>query len=88
MPPTASNLNTLLILVNAFVVISFLWRGLTVLVSVRDEMRDLKKAVGALHPPSGLLGDVADNSTEISRHRDILTVIATKLGLEPPGERK
>jgi len=62
-----------------------LGRGLSVLISVRDEIQDLKRHVGVKDPPDGLLGDMAGVKYELGQHRDTLIEVTSELGLRRPG---
>lgn len=76
--------------VNFITVIGGLSKGISVLVGIRDEMRDLVRAVGSVHPPdgpSGLLGDMDGVKREIRHHRDSLIEVTAELGLKRPGGR-
>lgn len=51
---------TAMFVVNLIVVITGASKAIAILVSVRDELRDLKRNVGTKDPRDGLLGDVED----------------------------
>ena len=72
----------LMFVVNLVVVIGGLGKGIAVLIAVRDDIRDLKKAVGQKDPPDGLLGDVHGLQVESRKHRDRLIEIGTELGMK------
>lgn len=48
----------LMFVVNLIVIITGASKAIAVLISVRDELRDLKRNVGSKDPRDGLLGDV------------------------------
>ena len=73
--------------VNLIVIIGGVGKGIRLLVSVRDEIRDLNKAVGIKSPPDGLLGDVELLKKNVLQHRDSLIEITAELGLDRPGGR-
>lgn len=73
--------------VNLVVIIGGIGKGLAVLISVRDEIRDLSKAVGHKNPPDGLLGDVEELKKTCLQHRDSLIEVTSELGLRRPGGR-
>ena len=73
--------------INLIAVVTGVSKGLSVLMSVRDELRDLTINVGHRQPPSGLLGDVQNLKTELQRHRDTLIEVSMELGMRPPGGR-
>jgi len=51
-----------------------------VFLSLRDEMRDLRKAVGGVDPPEGLVGDVHHLKRESRQHREWLI----RAGIDQP----
>ena len=73
--------------VNLIVVIGGISKGILVIVSVRDEIRDLRKDVGSTTPPIGLLGAVASLTKEVLTQRDSIIEITSELGLRRPGGR-
>lgn len=88
MTDTASSAQVFLMFaVNLIVIIGGIGKGLAVLVSVRDELRDLKVNVGHKDPPSGLLGDVKEIQREVRHHRDSLIEITSEMHLKHPGGR-
>lgn len=77
----------LMFTVNLVVIIGGVWKGIMVLISVRDEIRDLVVKVGTKVPPEGLLGDVETLKREFRPLRDSLVEVTMELGLRPPGGR-
>ena len=69
----------LLFLVNLSVIVGFCWHGISVLITVRDELRDLKHAVGTRNPPEGLLGDAEVLKRDAIRQRQWLIEINANL---------
>ena len=88
MPDTVSSTQIYLLFgVNLIALIGGIGKGLSVLISVRDELRDMRINIGAKDPPSGLLGDVSGLQRESRHHRDSLIEITTEMGLRHPGGR-
>jgi hypothetical protein len=54
-------------------------KGISVLLSVRDEIRDMNIAIGTKVPPEGLLGDVEALKRENRKHRDRLIELGADL---------
>ena len=84
----------LLIAVNLTAVIAGVSKGLRVLLEMRDNLRDLTKAVGTEDPPTGFFQDFASLRTdmvvfrrELLTYRDTLIEITSQLGLRRPGGR-
>lgn len=72
----------LLFVINVAVIIGGLWKGIAVLVSVRDSLRDLTVNVGTRDPPTGLLGSMAKTDGLLHHHDRRLVRVETKLNLE------
>lgn len=77
----------LMFAVNLLAIIAGIGKGLAILISVRDEIRDLRRDVGMVDPPSGLLGRVDGIRKEVQQHRDTLIEVTSELGLRRPGGR-
>ena len=84
----------LMFVINICLIIGFGWKAISVLVSFRDDVRDLIKAVGEQNPATGLFLDVEKlwselrgQRRELSYHRDTLITLTQKEGLPPPGGR-
>lgn len=73
--------------INLFVIVGGIWRGIGVLLDVRDDIRDLKKNVGTKNPPDGLMGDMVALEREVLHHRDSLIAVTAEMGMRPPGGR-
>lgn len=73
--------------VNLIVIIGGLGKGISVLIAVRDEIRDLRKDVGTAVPASGLMGRVDNLRKEVLTQRDSLIEITAELGMRRPGGR-
>lgn len=43
---------------NVIAVFAGLWKGIRVLIMLRDDFRDMAAKIGTRYPPEGLLGDV------------------------------
>lgn len=67
--------------VNILVFITGISKGISVLLSVRDEIRDIKSHVGTTEPRQGLLGDVSMIKQEVRRHSDQMIAIRIRLGM-------
>lgn len=79
---------------NLIVVIVGVTKGLSVLVGLRDEIRDMAAAIGKQEPREGLVGDVLNLTDdmgiirkELRSHRDSLIEITAQMGLRRPGSR-
>ena len=76
---------------NLVVVVTGVSKGITVLISVRDEVRDglkdLKVAVGTSDPPNGLLGDVRALKHDARTMRDWSIEASSVLEIRRPGGR-
>ena len=77
--------------VNMIAVIAGVSKALRVLISLRDpfrdDMQDLRTAIGSKTPPDGLLGDVESLKTESRHHRDTLIAIGSGFGIKYPWGR-
>jgi len=73
--------------VNLIAIVAGVTRGVHVLVSIRDDIRDLRRDVGSLDPPSGLVGEMLSMKKEVLSHRDTLIEITAEMGLRRPGGR-
>lgn len=67
--------------VNILVLVTGISKGISVLLSVRDEIRDIKSHVGTTEPKSGLLGDVTTIKQEVRKHSDQMIAIRIRLGM-------
>lgn len=84
----------LMFLINICLIIGFGWKAILVLVSFRDEVRDLVRAVGTEHPATGFFADLENLWAEIKSlkreqnyQRDALIQVCIKDGVPPPGGR-
>ena len=57
------------------------------LVKARDAFRDLTKAVGGEHPPTGLIGDMKLVKAQQRQHHDWLLIMREKLGFKINGSQ-
>lgn len=72
----------LALLVNFCVIVGFLWKGLSVLIGVRDEIKDMALHIGHRNPPDGLMGDMDAVKKETLRHRDRIIRLEVEHGLK------
>lgn len=79
---------------NLIAIIAGATKGIRVLVDLRDEIRDMAKAIGTPDPREGLVGDVLNLTDdmgairkELRSHRDSLIEITAQMGLRRPGSR-
>ena len=72
---------TLVLIVNAITILGFLWKGLSVLIALRDDLRDMTKSVGHAVPPEGLVGDLVSVRQEVRKHRDWLIELQAEVGV-------
>lgn len=66
--------------VNLVTLIIGLSKGVSALISVRDDVRDMKRALGHEDPPSGLIGDVHELRRSQQWNRDEIITIKAELG--------
>lgn len=69
------------IIANIVAIIAAFGKGISVLISIRDDIRDMKKDIGSREPAIGLLGDVCDLQETASRHELELERLSTYSGL-------
>jgi hypothetical protein len=74
----------LMFTVNLIVIVTFIGKGLSVLLDVRDDIRTLKNHVGQKFPPMGILGDIHTLQKEHRHLRDNMIEISSELGLKRP----
>ncbi len=81
----------LMFAVNLIAIIAGVSKGIAVLISVRDTVRDglhdLRSVVGFSDPPTGLVGDVMGLKKESTALRYWSIEAASKLDMRPPGGR-
>ena len=72
----------LLFVVNIMALLGSLWKGIAVLMTVRDDIRDLSQHVGSRHPPEGMLGEMEALKKETLKHGYRLVELEIEAGVK------
>jgi len=67
--------------INLIAVVSGLWKGISVLITVRDEIRDMRRNIGTKDPADGLLGDVVELKAAIRDHDKSIVALQIQTGV-------